>query len=356
VIDAENENGGTTLRLRFLNGIGQAPIGSIKRPRAIAEYRAVMDDRGNLYILAMDRIVGYNPALYIVAPNGALKEIAIRKSLSLHLLYSLHGKVMVATDNFLDIIEDSSVRTIRFRDIGTNILIEGREGEVIALGTEAVDDNGKPYSYLERSGKPFAQAVVIDLDSGQVTEKLLPAPQTEEDGQDASGKWLTVPGVRYGYTTFVGASPDLRRLNYVYSRVEGAGDNDFYNTLGVFDTEKEQDLPVVNDECCPPEEGYLQYRDYLMVSHFPEAGGSALLVNMKDLSPVVDFHELLKKDGSPGFRMVDVTDLRVYSGSLRYIPNRLRIPMLNHAKSQRARKMKEPVGYCWFFLLENTLS
>jgi hypothetical protein len=34
--------------------------------------------------------------------------------------------------------------------------------------------------------------------------------------------------------------------------------------------------------------------------------------------------------------MVDVTDLRVYSGSLRYIPNRLRIPMLNHAKSQRA--------------------
>jgi hypothetical protein len=39
--------------------------------------------------------------------------------------------------------------------------------------------------------------------------------------------------------------------------------------------------------------------------------------------------------------MVDVTDLRVYSGSLRYIPNRLRIPMLNHAKSQRAVVMNQ---------------
>jgi hypothetical protein len=41
--------------------------------------------------------------------------------------------------------------------------------------------------------------------------------------------------------------------------------------------------------------------------------------------------------------MVDVTDLRVYSGSLRYIPNRLRIPMLNHAKSQRANKRKSSI-------------
>ncbi|GEM_PF-4903415 len=299
VISGEDEDSGTTLHLTCLNCPGQAAIGSIRSSHRIRMAGALRDDRGNLYILTGDLGTGYNPVLYLVAPDGALKEIALRRYVD-YSLYSLHGKVIVATNGSIGIIEDSSVRTIRFRDIGSYILVEGQEGEVIALGKTVVQENGKPY-LSPADGKPFAQVVSIDLDSGQVTEKLLPAPQTEGVTQDAS----IVPGVRYGFTFFIGASPDLRRLYYTYAFVKETGDHAFYTALGVFDTEEEQDLPAVYDECCPPFDGYRQYRDYLMVSHFPEAGGGALLVNMKDLSPVVDIDELLKKDeGTRGLSLV----------------------------------------------------
>jgi len=48
---------------------------------------ALRDDRGNLYILTGDLGTGYNPVLYLVAPDGALKEIALRRYVD----YSLYS-------------------------------------------------------------------------------------------------------------------------------------------------------------------------------------------------------------------------------------------------------------------------
>lgn len=161
---------------------------------------------------------------------------------------------------------------------GLPSLVEGENDTVVYLGdSPVVQDGGQ-----------FARAMIIDVDSGDAVERLLPAPRLEEDGLGS-----TLPGEKYGLI-FIGVSPDLKQLYYSYQTVEKAGDNVFHTRLGMFDTEREKDLPYVYDGCCPPMGGYTEYGGYLMVSHFPEAGGSALLLNMKDLSSVVDWTELLK--------------------------------------------------------------
>jgi len=220
--------------------------------------------------------------LYIVSKDGSIEEIDLRKEFFSFTLHYFYGQIVLAGQKTIREGEpDHSMKTINLPngDSLYGLVQQGKENEIIAFANQPV----------EKEGKRFAEILISHLDSNQVTKRLLPAPQFEELTEAP-----TSTGTKYN-GMFIGVSADLKKLYYSYQVAEtGDYGHGIYTRLGMFDTEKEEELPYVYDRCCPPMGGYFQYDGYLMVNHFPEAGGMALVLNMRDLSSAIDLYKVLE--------------------------------------------------------------
>jgi len=282
VIGSDQDNGKTTIHLTWLNGREPG-----RRVNIVSEYpvyasRPMMDDDGIIYVPTQRIGPDLGGNIYLVSENGLVEEIDLITEYLSFTFYYFYGRMVLAGHKTIRIVEpDHSTKTINLQ-IGDGLygLVKGKENEIIVFANQPV----------EKEGKQFAEVLIINLNSNEITEKLFPAPHFEELSEASPS-----PGIKYGLM-FIGVSPDLKTLYYSYQEVEETGDNVFHTRLGAFDTVNEEELPYIYDEGCPPRGGYFQHNGYLMVSHLPEAGSSALLLDMKDLTPVVDLYEMLKEE------------------------------------------------------------
>ena len=285
--DYHNGQGGkATIHLISLNYKGYYKeivaenVGDISGP--------VMDDNWNIYIPVkpFDPFGRSDIVLHVIPRHDPIKRIELDTEEISSSQYC-YGRMVFAGRGVNKIVimeKDLSYRIVKLKTFGSNIaiggLVKGEENRVIAFNQLPVEENGKQ----------FAEIFIIDLNSGEITRKLLPAPPSEELSEVPIS-----PTIKYNLL-FIGVSRDLKKLYYSYFETEESENNALYTRLGMFDTENKKELHAYNNKnkCCPPPDGYQQYKEYLFVSHSSEAGGSALLLSMKDLSPVVDLHELLK--------------------------------------------------------------
>lgn len=256
----------------------------------------IMDDNENVYVPVkpFDPFGRSDIVLHVIPRHDPIKRIELDTE-GISSYQYCYGKMVFAGRGVNKIVimdKDFSHKIVKPKTIGSKIviggLVKGEENKVIAFNQLPVEENGKQ----------FAEVFIVDLNSGEITEKLLPAPPSEEP---SFGVPLS-PTVKYNLL-FIGVSEDLKKLYYSYFEAEEAGSNVLYTRLGMFDTENEEELHTYS-KCCPPPDGYQQYREYLFSGHVPEAAGAALLLSMKDLSPVVDLHELLKGEGTSKISIV----------------------------------------------------
>ena len=288
IVSSDEHNGETTIHLTCLNDQGYNRVLDIGQPGDLLHIsEATMDDE-NVYISVWWPSQHSQPrgSIYVIPKHNSIIKID-PETRDLPFARYCHGRMVFADSGAVSKIvimeKDLSYRVVRPKIVGPwtplsriGGLIQGEGDRVIAVYKSPV----------EREGRQFADVFIIDLNSGEVTEELLPAPQFGERTETPAS-----PGVKY-HGTFIGVSSDLRKLYYSYL-IKEAGDNALYTRLGMFDTEKEEELPYVYDGCCPSFDGYLQHKEYLMIG-YPQAAVSTLLLNMKDLSPVVDLYEVLK--------------------------------------------------------------
>lgn len=233
---------------------------------------SVMDREANLYLPLSDR----NEICYIDSEQWSTKYVETDPNLegSSIPLYT-HDKIILSTRKGIIIInEDLSQKVIQLE-------LEGESAEIGGLvrghGNEILAFNELP---VKKGEQDFAQVFVIDLDSGDVTEELLPAPPSVESPPDAPAEEKRG---RYALT-FVGVGEDLDRLYYTFYR----GDKVVPTRLGMFDTREKKELRVYERGCLPIV-GYRQHGGYLFV----ESGrGGPLLLSLEDLSPAVNFAKL----------------------------------------------------------------
>lgn len=245
-----------------------------------------MDDSETVYmpVKPFDPFGHSDIVLYVIPRHNPIEQVELDTEEVSSCQYR-SGRMVFAgrgVDEIVIMEKDLSYKIVKPKTVGSNIsiggLVEGGENKVIAFNELPVTQNGKQ----------FAEVFIIDLNSGEITERLIPAPPSEIPSFGGS----LSPMVKYNLI-FIGVSQDLKKLYYSYLETEDAGSNVLYTRLGMFDTENEKEMYTYN-RCCPPSDGYQQYKEFLFVGHVPEAAGVALLLSMKDLSPVADIHELLK--------------------------------------------------------------
>jgi hypothetical protein len=243
-----------------------------------------IDEESNLYCL-----FGLGDIVYINLEQQSARHITIDSDPkfegALHFLYA-YGKIVLADFETVVIIsKDSSykiVQPVQPEEIGgisIGGLVRGKKDQVITFNPSPV----------EKDGKSFVKIFIIDLNSGDVVEKLLPCPPFVEAPQASLAE--RKPGVNYGLN-LVSVTPDLDKLYYIF---EGSGEEagEVRLRLGVFDTKDEKGLHVYGgSSCVPPPGRYRQHNEYLFVE--PGKGGP-LLLRLKDLSPVVDFEALQRR-------------------------------------------------------------
>jgi hypothetical protein len=238
-------------------------------------------EESNLYCL-----FGLGDIVYVNLEQQSARHITIdpdpKFEGALHFLYA-YGKIVLADFETVVIIsKDSSYKIVQPEEVrGVSIggLVRGKKDQVITFNPSPV----------EKDGKSFVKIFTIDLNSGDVVEKLLPCPPFVEATQSSLAEWK--PGVKYGLR-LVSVTPDLNRLYYIF---EGSGEEagEVRLRLGVFDTKDERELHVYGgSSCVPPPGRYRQHNEYLFVE--PGKGGP-LLLRLKDLSPVVDFEALQRR-------------------------------------------------------------
>lgn len=240
-----------------------------------------IDEESNLYCL-----FGLGDIVYVNLEQQSARHITIdpdpKFEGALHFLYA-YGKIVLADFETVVIIsKDSSYKIVQpeeVRGISIGGLVRGKKDQVITFNPSPV----------EKDGKSFVKIFTIDLNSGDVVEKLLPCPPFVEATQRSLAEWK--PGGKYGLR-LVSVTPDLNRLYYIF---KGSGEEagEVRLRLGVFDTKDERELHVYGgSSCVPPPGRYRQHNEYLFVE--PGKGGP-LLLRLKDLSPVVDFEALQRR-------------------------------------------------------------
>lgn len=280
LVSSDDQNGKTIVHLTCLNGREHNREIDVESKYPIHVSGSMMDDDGNIYVPTWR--FGSSDILYIVPRDNSIREfdLKMKEASSCQYCYGRMVFCSSARDANIVIMEmDFSYKVVRPKT-AIRGLVKGEENRVIAFSDLPI----------EKNGKQFAPVFIIDLSSGEITGKLLPAPLSKEPSNETP----LSPTVKYNLI-FIGVSEDLKKLYYSYFEAEESGGHVLYPRLGMFDTESEKELHTCS-ECCSPPDGYHQYKEYLFASHSPEAGGSALLLNMKDLSPVVDLYELLKAE------------------------------------------------------------
>jgi len=231
--------------------------------------------------------------VYVDLERQSASHIAIdsapRFEGALHFLYA-YGKIVLADfETVIIISKDSSYKVVQpevadeIRGILIGGLVRGREDQVIAFSP----------SLVEEDGEDFAKIFIIDLNSGDVTEKLLPCPLSMEITQASCAE--RGAEVRYGLR-IVGVTADLEKVYYIYYSFPGSNEmgGGIHTQLGMFDTRSGQETRVYRGPggCVPPPGRYRQHNGYLFVE--PGKGGP-LLLRLEDLSPVVDFEALQER-------------------------------------------------------------
>ncbi|MDY7079540.1 MAG: hypothetical protein SXV54_21765 [Chloroflexota bacterium] len=243
-----------------------------------------IDEESNLYFPFYD----HSDIFYIDLKQQSVKHITtdpnpkLENFLNIYSLYA-YGKVVLADFETVVIIsKDSSYKIVQPEEVGgisIGGLVRGKKDQVITFNPSPV----------EKDGKSFVKVFIIDLNSGDVVEKLLPCPPFVEVTQASLAEQK--PGVRCGLT-LVSVMADLDKLYYIFQESGEAGEVRL--RLGVFDTKDERGLHVYGGPsgCVPPPGRYRQHNEYLFVE--PGKGGP-LLLRLKDLSPVADFEALQRR-------------------------------------------------------------
>jgi len=288
IVSSDDHNGETTIYLTCLNDQGYDRALDIEPHGDLLHLsEATMDDEENVYLSVWHSQHGQpRGSIYVIPKHNSIIKIN-PETRDLPFAQYCHGRMVFADSGAVSKIviveKDLSYRVVRPKIVGPWTPLNTIGGLIQGEGDRVMVVYKSP---VERDGRQFADVFIIDLNSGEVTEELLPAPQFGERTETPAS-----PGVKY-QGTFIGVSSDLRKLYYSYL-IREAGDNALYTRLGMFDTEDEEELPYVYDGCCPSFDGYFQHKEYLMIG-YPQAAVSTLLLNMKDLSPVVDLYEVLK--------------------------------------------------------------
>jgi len=246
-----------------------------------------IDEETNLYLPFYD----HSDIFYIDLKQQSVRHITtdpnpkLENFLSIYSLYT-YGKVVLANFETVVIIsKDSSYEVVqletvdKFGSVSIGGLVQGRKDQVIAFSTLPI----------RKEGKDFARVFIIDLDSGAITEKLLPCPPFVEATQASLAGQK--PGVRYGLT-LVSVTAGLDKLYYTFLEDKDTGGG-LQVQLGMFDTRSKQETYVYDSPngCVPLTTRYRQHKEYLFVG----PGRGPLLLRLKDLSPVVDFEALQRR-------------------------------------------------------------
>jgi hypothetical protein len=265
IIDTSGLPGEATLHFTCLNRKECPPA----LETGVGPGDSVMDREANLYLPLSDR----DEICYVDTEQGVARYVETDLDRSPIPLYA-HNKIILGRRSGIVIIdEDLSQEIIQLE-------LAGESGEIGGLvhddGNEVLAFNESP---VKKGGQDFAQIFVINLDSSDVREELLPAPPSVEGSPNAPAeeRWG-----RYALT-IVGIGENLDRLYYTFRR----GDKERIQ-LAMFDTREKKELRVYERRCLPIV-GYRQHGGYLFV----ESGrGGPLLLSLEDLSPVVNFAKL----------------------------------------------------------------
>lgn len=150
------------------------------------------------------------------------------------------------------------------------ILVEGMDKKIIVLDPEKINQDGRYY----------ARACIVDVNSGEYTERRFETPFDALGEQEDSR-------ILFGMYS---VSPDMGRLYYLYSggEIEKRG-----SILGMFDTRTGEESSIYTAQCINMQAGYQQYRDILFSSTecFGDFGtecyGNTTLIRMSDLEPIL---------------------------------------------------------------------
>jgi len=167
---------------------------------------------------------------------------------------------------------------------GIATLVEVSPSNIIAV-------NG---SLIEEDRKLFAEVFIINTDSGTFTQRLL-----ELTGLQISSGPSEIPqaGSKYAFRV-VNVSPDLKQLYVFYYHYE-TGDKANL-TLAMFDTQNLQEIASTkNEQCINLMAGYSQYHNVIYSSRMDTEGNArATLINMSDLTPIVNLSEIIPNEMS----------------------------------------------------------
>ena len=184
----------------------------------------IMDDNENVYVPVkpFDPFGRSDIVLHVIPRHDPIKRIELDTE-GISSYQYCYGKMVFAGRGVNKIVimdKDFSHKIVKPKTIGSKIviggLVKGEEDKVIAFNQLPVEENGKQ----------FAEVFIVDLNSGEITEKLLPAPPSEEP---SFGVPLS-PTVKYNLL-FIGVSEDLKKLYYSYFEAEEAGSNVLYTRL-----------------------------------------------------------------------------------------------------------------------------
>lgn len=195
------------------------------------------------------------------------------------ILASSRGTLLVVNDNLLSQKIQLNLHYSNY----IRHLVHRNESEVVAINNIPIK-NGDTTS---------AQIFIINLKTGAVVEKHLPAPEFKEL---LPGEAL-IEKQKYNLT-IASISPDLRTLYYIFYYTDDG--ESLKTALGMFDTQTMSDKGFNYDINCVSMNGYSQYKGFLYSSKlYSEGGGDiASLIEMKSLKPLIPLDRLLGRQTS----------------------------------------------------------
>jgi hypothetical protein len=226
--------------------------------------------------------------MHINSQTGAIKSTEVPKQLSdvpFHIVSAIAEGRLILTNYAYDTVyildDDLSIIEIKI-DVGAESLIETNSQEVIALSKIPIEK--------ERSA--FLRIALIDVISGQATNKLLDIPML-----DITNPQAIKQGRKMNLVRIEGISTDLKQIYARYT----VSDKPEILRLGTIDIQSTTDVASIDDPWLTNiAADYTQYRDMLYRSYFPCSecsGPGAQLINMSTITPLITTEQLKAASG-----------------------------------------------------------
>lgn len=229
-------------------------------------------------------------ALLSIKVDGEVKEITIPDNASQGII--AHGRLILqdSSNNTIYIIQDDlTVKTVEL-EAEISQLIEADDENVLALNRQPLNQNGKT----------LIEVIQLNVSTGDKKQLLVNCPPFSDP--------LLLPGGRSSDDRLAGVlltiSTDLKFVYMFYN--SEIGDEGLTQTLGVFDTESLEEVNSIKNPSfltllTESRFAIFQYRNwsYPRVAFTNTEGinqGLHTPFNLNSLEPLMDVHEILKKE------------------------------------------------------------